>query len=516
MAATHTIRTTMRPGDEITVGHDEYEFLLEKGLIYDGTPPVEAADPFDTRFAEYFADPASATMVALRAAFAPQLVDLTKLTYPLTLPHRGAGADLVPENTRESFRVGSAYGLGAIDGGDIRMTADGTAVSLHDATVDAVTNESGNLSDYTVSAFNNLIVDAGTWFGGNRYGNLTRELVDFEWIVSTFGRTDVLFPEIKVDEAVAPTAAIIKRYGVQRSTVVQSFSGATLTALRAACPGVATLLLVNAGANSGLTGTQIKADGNDWVGLDINWASFDAKIADFLAAGLKVMVYTVKRQHEHDRAVTAGAHIVCSDNPLYSGRHYSKYRRTKDSLRSQTWTHGMITTTGRSTVQFAAPNKLRFPGPLQGSVLWGEMCPIAAAAGSYSLTGDFTFNAIGTDTSRWVAFFLAAPTDHPYNDAGAATDNGYLVMLRATGSIAFFRRINGVALAGPTLSTAAITAGATASLRVAVTPTGLTATRVDTGQSVTWAETTHRGGYFHVMKAGGTGLEVDASNIVVS
>lgn len=100
-----TIRTTMRPGDEIVVSQSEYEQLLDLGLIYDGTPPVEPADPFDTRVAARLADsdsatrtafdsiytdvvdadispivanPASATSVALRAAFgraAPVLSD---------------------------------------------------------------------------------------------------------------------------------------------------------------------------------------------------------------------------------------------------------------------------------------------------------------------------------------------------------------------------------------------------------------------------------------------------------
>lgn len=59
MAATHTIRTTMRPGDEIVVGHAEYEDLLERGLIYDGTPPDPVADPLDARLAERLLNDAS-------------------------------------------------------------------------------------------------------------------------------------------------------------------------------------------------------------------------------------------------------------------------------------------------------------------------------------------------------------------------------------------------------------------------------------------------------------------------
>lgn len=64
-----TIRTTMRPGDEIVVSDDEYEHLLELELIYDGTPPVEPADAFDLRIASRLADEDSATAGAIKAAF---------------------------------------------------------------------------------------------------------------------------------------------------------------------------------------------------------------------------------------------------------------------------------------------------------------------------------------------------------------------------------------------------------------------------------------------------------------
>lgn len=69
MAAVHTIRTTLRPDVEVTVDHAEYEYLLDMGLIYDGTPPNLAADPFDARVAAYFEDDTSSTHHAARRAF---------------------------------------------------------------------------------------------------------------------------------------------------------------------------------------------------------------------------------------------------------------------------------------------------------------------------------------------------------------------------------------------------------------------------------------------------------------
>ncbi|NUR27325.1 MAG: hypothetical protein HOV83_16010, partial [Catenulispora sp.] len=69
--ATHLIRTTLRPDVQITVDDAEYESLLELGLVYDGTPPVEPADMFDLLFADKVEN-GVALPAALRAAYAPR------------------------------------------------------------------------------------------------------------------------------------------------------------------------------------------------------------------------------------------------------------------------------------------------------------------------------------------------------------------------------------------------------------------------------------------------------------
>lgn len=61
------IRTTINPGVEYDVSDTEYERLLDLGLIYDGTPPVTPADPFDARIADEINDPTSMTRAALGA-----------------------------------------------------------------------------------------------------------------------------------------------------------------------------------------------------------------------------------------------------------------------------------------------------------------------------------------------------------------------------------------------------------------------------------------------------------------
>jgi glycerophosphoryl diester phosphodiesterase len=71
--------------------------------------------------------------------------------------HRGAlGSE--PENTLRSFRRAVADGCDEIEL-DLRVTADGVLVVLHDATVDRTTNGKGAVADLTLAQLRSL--DAG-------------------------------------------------------------------------------------------------------------------------------------------------------------------------------------------------------------------------------------------------------------------------------------------------------------------------------------------------------------------
>ena len=64
------IRTTITPGIEQEVSDDEYEILLDAGLIYDGSPPVEPLDDvFDRRMADRTVDPSTEFRTAADAVY---------------------------------------------------------------------------------------------------------------------------------------------------------------------------------------------------------------------------------------------------------------------------------------------------------------------------------------------------------------------------------------------------------------------------------------------------------------
>lgn len=75
--------------------------------------------------------------------------------------HRGANR-VCPENTLAAFRRAVEFGAHQVEM-DIRFTADGELVVIHDPTVDRTTGRSGNVHRLPLGRIKQL--DAGSWFG---------------------------------------------------------------------------------------------------------------------------------------------------------------------------------------------------------------------------------------------------------------------------------------------------------------------------------------------------------------
>ncbi|HEX6434369.1 MAG TPA: glycerophosphodiester phosphodiesterase family protein, partial [Gemmatimonadales bacterium] len=76
------------------------------------------------------------------------------------IAHRGASGS-APENTMAAFTLAIEQGADAIEL-DVRLTADGVPVVLHDTALDRTTNRSGLLHDHTLAELR--AVDAGARF----------------------------------------------------------------------------------------------------------------------------------------------------------------------------------------------------------------------------------------------------------------------------------------------------------------------------------------------------------------
>jgi len=79
---------------------------------------------------------------------------------PLRFAHRAGGAR-APENTLAACAESIRLGVDALEI-DVRATADGVPVLMHDESVDRTTNGRGPVADLTLDRLKRL--DAGTWF----------------------------------------------------------------------------------------------------------------------------------------------------------------------------------------------------------------------------------------------------------------------------------------------------------------------------------------------------------------
>jgi glycerophosphoryl diester phosphodiesterase len=82
------------------------------------------------------------------------------LPRPLIFGHRGA-AGLAPENTLAAFELALAQGADGIEF-DVRLSADGEPVVIHDQQLDRTTSGTGFVQEYSAKVLKAL--DAGSWF----------------------------------------------------------------------------------------------------------------------------------------------------------------------------------------------------------------------------------------------------------------------------------------------------------------------------------------------------------------
>jgi len=112
------------------------------------------------------------------------------MPYPRLCAHRGFSA-VAPENSLPAFGAAVALGASEIEL-DVWPTADGTIVSLHDPTLDRVSDGSGNVFDKTLEELSG--VDFGKKFGDAFTG---LPIVTFAEILRRFGGHTVMNVHVK-------------------------------------------------------------------------------------------------------------------------------------------------------------------------------------------------------------------------------------------------------------------------------------------------------------------------------
>jgi glycerophosphoryl diester phosphodiesterase len=147
--------------------------------------------------------------------------------------HRGYSA-VAPENTLPALAAGALAGATLIEF-DVRTTADGVPVVIHDRTVDRTTGGTGNVWDLTEAEIRAL--DAGSWFSPGYAGTRVPLLSE---VLEVLAEAALLL-EIKPPATLEQVKVIIEMVadrGLLDRTVVQSFDPSVIRLVREAAPDV--------------------------------------------------------------------------------------------------------------------------------------------------------------------------------------------------------------------------------------------------------------------------------------
>ena len=209
--------------------------------------------------------------------------------------HRGAGA-LAPENTLASFRTALECGVDAIEF-DVRETADGELIVIHDDTLGRTTDGRGQVSETALTEIATL--DAGD---GERVSTLEDVL---EYVLESGVRPRIEFKERGLGERVLEQ--IVER-GFAERTTFSSFDKEALDGLG------------NSAVSIGFISFAVTDDALETVerlGAESLFVSLDSVTAADLERArthhVEVGVWTVNSVEGIERALDFGVDLITSD-----------------------------------------------------------------------------------------------------------------------------------------------------------------------------------------------------------
>lgn len=180
---------------------------------------------------------------------------LETLPRPTIFAHRGASAH-APENTLAAFELALAQGAEGIEL-DAKLSADGHAVVIHDATVDRTTDGHGRVKDMSLADLRSL--GAGLFFAEKYRGEKVPTL---EEVFEALGKRMFINVELTNyntpgDHLVESVCMLVKKFELQKRVLFSSFFASNLSKARGLLPEVPRGLL----AFNGLLGAWARSFG---------------------------------------------------------------------------------------------------------------------------------------------------------------------------------------------------------------------------------------------------------------
>ncbi|HET9828282.1 MAG TPA: glycerophosphodiester phosphodiesterase family protein [Nocardioidaceae bacterium] len=254
---------------------------------------------------------------------------------PQVVAHRGASHDN-PEHTLGAYVAALDAGADGVEC-DVRLTADGHLVCVHDRRVDRTANGRGVVSTMELAQLDQL--DFASW--KNPWADLddeapelaedTRRVLTLRRLVETV--RDYARPVDLVIETKHPTryAGLVERrlvdllasvgwHGAESPARVMSFSPVALTRVKKLAPDLEVVLLIDRQFSWQVATSML---GPGWiVGPGIDLLRESPKLARRLhKRGRRMHVWTVNDPADLDLCVRLGAEVVITDDPRQALDH---------------------------------------------------------------------------------------------------------------------------------------------------------------------------------------------------
>jgi len=231
---------------------------------------------------------------------------------PLTVAHRGA-SEFYPENTTAAFLAAVAFGAQMVEL-DVRQTADGRLVVIHDETLDRTTNSAAALGiagqrvdQVTWAEIQGL--DAGAW-KDERFA--TARVPTLGEALDTIQPASITMIEHKAASATAIVDLLRRRHQV-RSVLLQSFDWDWLAEVHALEPAI-TLGVLGEDPITEATYDAIEATGAMLVHWDIDHLT-RANVAALHDRGYLVCTYTANTDQQLIDAAATDLDAITTNRP---------------------------------------------------------------------------------------------------------------------------------------------------------------------------------------------------------
>lgn len=415
-------------------------------------------------------------------------------TSNLWIAHRGGGSHLAqralaPENTYAALDLALGLGAPMLDF-DVTITQNGDLVLMHDTTLDATTDGTGNVNSFPTHLL--PIVDLRTVLGE---GWEPEPMPTLAGVFERYGRRVPMTVEVK-QTSPADTdkvCALIKKYGLQRSVIVNTFSN---TECAQVVGNGCLAMMYDCTTTTEIT--QAEAAGAWMVSVPHTASTTIVNLA-LASTTIKRVVANAINSRAQKGAMTAGLQGYFSDAPGYLEKTDNRLSIAQEVAAQRVGAGWKVNASaaGQYPIFETSPAGLRLGKTGLTDRQWQLGSVSGPKAGTYSLTLVINYGAWVGATNDRPPFRICCPSEEGSNFD--ADTRGYLFTCRKSGQLVIWEAPVGYG-APTSLGTAASAAigdgGGDVTLRFDVTPTTIKLTRVDDGVAVgPLANTAWRGDY---------------------